>query len=317
MKITVNAIQVIKFDARLRDTWDGVVKNSKNGTFLFFRAYMDYHAARFDERSIIIVLEGKAVAVFPCNRIGDIIQSHGGLTYGGLIYGHDLHALQVLEILSKISEYYKHEGASEIHLKPVPHIFHKYPAEEDLYALHRLGARLHRRSISSAIRMDCRIKFSDSRKCTIKKSVKKNIKIQESSFIDEFHDLLSQAVAKHGARPVHSAAELKLLTGVLPEYIRLFGAFSEELKLLAGAVIYDFGIVAHTQYMASSDDGRKVGALDFLLAQLIENTFSNCQYFSFGISTEQEGLYLNEGLIFQKEGFGARGVVQDVYQWVL
>ena len=36
--------------------------------------------------------------------------------------------------------------------------------------------------------------------------------------------------------------------------------------------------------------------------------------FDFGISTEQGGRYLNEGLIFQKEGFGARTVVYDTYE---
>jgi len=84
--------------------------------------------------------------------------------------------------------------------------------------------------------------------------------------------------------------------------------------LLAGALVYDFGHVAHTQYLASSDEGREFGALDFLLANLLDTVYANRRYFSFGISTEQEGRYLNEGLIFQKEGFGGRAVVHDFYE---
>ena len=34
----------------------------------------------------------------------------------------------------------------------------------------------------------------------------------------------------------------------------------------------------------------------------------------FGISTEDNGRILNDGLIFEKEGFGARSVCYDTYE---
>lgn len=37
-------------------------------------------------------------------------------------------------------------------------------------------------------------------------------------------------------------------------------------------------------------------------------------YLDFGISNENDGRYLNLGLIEQKEGFGARTVVHDFYR---
>ena len=40
--------------------------------------------------------------------------------------------------------------------------------------------------------------------------------------------------------------------------------------------------------------------------QLIEDVFSAKRWFDFGISTEDDGRILNQGLIEQKEGFGAR-----------
>jgi hypothetical protein len=106
---------------------------------------------------------------------------------------------------------------------------------------------------------------------------------------------------------------MKLLHSRFPDSIRLFCTFKEE-RLLAGGLVYDFGRVAHLQYVANSDEGRKVGALDLIIGHLIENVFSSRRYFSFGNSNEQDGHYLNEGLIFQKEGFGARGVAQDFYE---
>ena len=41
-------------------------------------------------------------------------------------------------------------------------------------------------------------------------------------------------------------------------------------------------------------------------------------YFDFGRSTENpDGSGLNEPLVFQKEGFGARGLCYDIYEWDL
>lgn len=293
--------------------WDKVVRESKNGNFLHLRDYLGYHADRFDERSVLVMKRGRPVAVFPCNKINDEIISHGGLTYGGLIYGQSLHAAEILHIFSMLNEYYRTLGIKKILYKAIPHIFHGYPADEDLYALFRNGARLYRRDISSVIPLRDRMKLSDSRKSTIRKSIKHGVQIAEGDFMPAYHKLLSGVVAKFGAEPVHTLAELEILKRRFPDKIRLFGAFSEN-DLHAGAIIYDFGRTVHTQYLASSDEGKKIGALDHVLSHLIENVFNDREYFSFGISTEQAGQYLNEGLIFQKEGFGGRGVVHDFYE---
>lgn len=297
-------------------TWDQVVRASKNGNFLHLRGYMGYHAHRFDEQSVIVFKHARPVAVFPCNRVDERIVSHGGLTYAGLIYGTNLHAADVLQLMKQLAIHCREMGATKILYKAVPHLFHSYPAEEDLYALTRLGARICRRDLSSAIPLKQRIRFSDLRKRAIRKSVRQGVEIREGEFFEEYHRLVTQALSKFGLVPVHSLHDLELLKSRFPSNIRLFGAFKREL-LLAGTIIYDFGHVVHTQYLALSDDGKEIGALDFVLAQLIETVFADRQYLSFGVSTEQDGRWLNEGLIFQKEGFGARGVVHDFYEWNL
>lgn len=308
--------QLELFEDQLQQVWDEVVYSSRNGNFLHLRDYMDYHACRFNERSVIVCKDGKPIAVFPCNRVGDLVASHGGLTYSGLVYGVNLRAGDALPVFDLLIDHYRRQGCSRLLYKAVPHIFHRYPAEEDLYALHRLGARLVRRDLSTAIQLDNRIKLSDSRKNTIRKAAKRGIVVREGDFFDEFFTLLVAALANHGSHPVHTPDELKLLHTRFRNRIRLFGAFLDE-RLLAGAVIYDFGHVAHSQYLASSEEGKKVGALDFLLAQLLDSSFNQRQFFSFGISTEQQGHHLNEGLVFQKEGFGGRAIVHDFYEMQL
>ncbi len=293
--------------------WDEVVLNSKNGNFLHLRNYMDYHAHRFHEQSVMLLQNGKSIAVFPCNRVDKAIFSHGGLTYAGLIFGRDLHAVDVLDIFRLLVKHYRDLGCSVLHYKAIPHIFHRYPAEEDLYALFRIGGRLVRRDLSSAIPLQNRIKLSDSRKSTIRKAEKSGLIFCENRDLQDFHWLLESVLAKFKRTPVHNLDELKMLQSSFPNQIRLFSAMGDG-KLFAGALVYDFGHVVHTQYLASSEEGRKIGALDLVLFRLLDQVFKDRHFFSFGISTEEEGLVLNEGLTFQKEGFGARAVVQDFYE---
>lgn len=306
-------IFLTQYRDELSSIWDGVVRASRNGTFLHLRDYMGYHANRFDEQSLIAIKQGKPVAVFPCNRVEDRIVSHGGLTYAGLIYVNDVRATDTLAIFKQMADFFRGLGCKSLTYKAIPHIFHRYPAEDDLYALFRLGGRLARRDLSTVVPVSNRIKWSDSRKSTIRKAEKQGLVVCEGDFLEPFHALLTQAVRKFGTSPVHSLEELQLLKTLFPQQIRLFGAFKEN-ELLAGALIYDFGHVVHSQYLATSDEGKSRGALDLVLARLLDHEFFQRQSFSFGVSTEQQGHYLNEGLVFQKEGFGGRSVVHDFYE---
>lgn len=50
---------------------------------------------------------------------------------------------------------------------------------------------------------------------------------------------------------------------------------------------------------------------------MINHEYTNYPYFDFGQSTEQMGHLLNVSLIFQKEGFGGRGMCYDIYEYGL
>ncbi|WP_051861397.1 GNAT family acetyltransferase [Xenorhabdus bovienii] len=297
--------------------WDIVVDNSKNGSFLHKINFFTYHIDRFLDESVIIYKKNKPVAIFPCNAQNNNIISHSGLTYAGLIFIPDLHASDIIYIFQHLSEYYKDKKYSKIIYKAVPYIFSKFPAEEDLYALFRLKAKIVRRDISSVIFQENQLKLSDSRKSTIKKAIKNKLVLSPNENLEAFYNILSSVLQKFNVTPTHSLQELLLLKSRFPENIKCFTIINCENEVIAGTIIFDFGRVVHTQYMASSEKGRETGALDYLLSELIFNIYKNKKYFSFGISTENSGLVLNNGLISQKEGFGARGICHDFYEWDL
>jgi hypothetical protein len=296
--------------------WDALVERSRNGNLLHRRGYMDYHADRFVDRSLMVERNGEAVAVFPASIRENLVTSHGGLTYAGLITTQALRAESTLAVFEQIGSHYRALGVERVIYKAVPHVFHAYPAEEDLYALDRLGARLKRRDLSSVIPLREAFHFTHGRRHAIDKAGKAGIRLQVGADPAAFHELLSQALGKHDIRPVHSLQELRMLQGRFPQRIVLHEAYRDD-ALLAGVLVYDFGRVVHTQYMAASEEGRRLDALSFLLAELIVGVYADKVYFSFGISTEQEGRVLNGGLVAQKEYFGARAVVHDFYEWPL
>jgi hypothetical protein len=298
------------------ETWDALVARSRNGNLLHRRGYMDYHADRFVDRSLVVERNGEPVAVFPANIEGAQVTSHGGLTYAGLITTHALRAGSTLAVFEQIGHHYRALGVERIVYKAVPHVFHAYPAEEDLYALHRLGARLKRRDMSSVIPLQEAFQFTPGRRRAVEKARKEGIRLQTGTDPAAFHAMLTEVLRKHDVVPVHSLAELRVLQARFPQQIVLHEARRGD-ALLAGVLAYDFGTVVHTQYLAVSDEGRRLDALSLLLAELIGGTYATRRYFSFGISTSQGGRVLNDGLVTQKEYFGARAVVHDFYEWVL
>ncbi|MDE6019088.1 MAG: GNAT family N-acetyltransferase [Muribaculaceae bacterium] len=306
--------QLLRYDASMKEDWDDFIGVSKNGTFLFRRDYMDYHSDRFHDHSLVFLSKSAIVAVLPASSSGNVFSSHAGLTYGGLVMARSITAVDVIDIFRLIISYLSENRFSSFIYKAVPHIYHQIPAEEDLYALFRYNASLTARGISSAILQRDRLKFRNIRRYGIKKARKNGVYVSKTSDFSDFWDILeANLYDRHGLSPVHSLQEISLLASRFPDEIALYVAKIEE-ETLAGVVIYKTKTVAHSQYISASPKGRYLGALDFLFDHLIHDVYSDSLFFDFGISTEGDGHFLNESLLYQKEGFGGRAVCYDRYE---
>ena len=302
----------------MADEWNLFVAASKNGTFLFDRHFMDYHSDRFCDHSLLVYRDQRLYALLPANQKDDTLVSHGGLTYGGLVTDSRCSAKGVLDAFTAINEYLRQQGFRHVVYKAVPWIYHQLPAEEDLYALTSVcHARLTIRDISSAIIGDRKIRFSESRKSGIRKAHRQGLTIAESTDFATFWQILNENLTgKYGVRPVHSVAELELLHSRFPEKIRLYMAFDGETPV-GGTLLFLTPQVLHTQYISANAFGKQHGAIDLLFDHLINNTYKDYPYIDFGKSTVSDSADLNEQLIFQKEGFGARAVCYDTYEYDL
>lgn len=311
-------MEIRRYRREDKELWNSFVSKARNATFLFDRNYMDYHADRFDDNSFMFYHKGKLKAVLPANVAGDTLYSHQGLTYGGLLLDKKATVEDVLECFDSLNSWVCENGISKVVYKALPWIYQQYPSEEDLYALTwKCKAQLISRNIASTIVIDNKLKFAESRKSGIRKALSLNIEVGESNDVDGFWHVLEDNLGnRYNAKPVHTASEMKLLMSRFPNNIKLYVAKMNG-EIVGGTLIYVTPQVVHTQYISASVEGKKHGALDLLFDYIINKVYANCRYFDFGKSTEQGGAYLNEPLIFQKEGFGGRGVCYDWYQWEL
>jgi hypothetical protein len=177
-----------------------------------------------------------------------------------------------------------------------------------------MGGTVVRRDLSSLVDLSSEYKYSKGRKWIINKAIKSELHCELSQDWAGFYDILSNALSGHGTKPVHSLDELKLLHSRFPNQFQLYTAQKDNVTL-AGALVFKYGKTIHTQYLANSEAGRELGALDLLLDFLIKQSrIEGFTHLSFGISTVEEGRVVNSGLLQQKEGFGGRGVVHDWYE---
>lgn len=285
---------------------------------MFDRNYMEYHSNRFIDHSLMFYDEDdRLIALLPMNENENKLISHGGLTYGGFITNERMKQHIMNECFDELLKYGKENGYKEIKYKTIPYIFFDQPAEEDRFSLYEHKAKLEIVDASTYVNLKNPLKMPKGRKAQIVRAKREGVKIEictdMESYIN-FINLENKVLAeRHETKAVHTAEELKMLHDRFPENIGLFVAIKEE-KMIAGAVIFEYKNVIHTQYMAANEEARKIGGLDLVIATIIEKYKQEKMWLDFGISTEHGRIYLNEGLISQKEGFGGRTGVYETWK---
>lgn len=310
--------EIERYSPEKKEEWNAFVATSKNGTFLFNRNYMDYHSDRFADWSLMVYNGGRLYGLLPANHKEGVWYSHQGLTYGGLITNEHATAADTVELFATLNTYLRANGFKGVVYKAVPWIYHVLPAEEDLYAIYReCNARLAARDIASSIVMDHRPKWFRSRKYGINRCRNNGVTVEQSEDFAAFWQILDDNLMnKYHVRPVHTLEEMLLLKSRFPNNIKLYLA-RKEGRAIGGTVLYLTTQVAHAQYISANPEGKHWGAIDAIYDRILNHDCTGYKYFDFGKSTEDRGQVLNTSLIFQKEGFGGRGVCYDWYEWQL
>lgn len=314
--------QIQRYTPDAAASWDTFIEKSSNGGFILKRSFMDYHQDRFEDFSCLIWKNKRLLAVFaaamPRLRADDEqLTAHPGLTYGGLIVGDTIKYRALEELYESLFVFLKQHNFRSLLLKPTPRVFCAWFTEASLFFFYKNTIEIVNRELNAVVDLQRKLKISRRQKRNIAKARKNNVRVGVSERLDVFWPILTANLQQaHGVQPVHSLQEIEFLVRQHPENIELYLAWKDD-ECLAGVVLFKDarkGYV-HTQYIASTPEGKLVGAVDAVLMHIIEATRNTFQRLSFGISTVKG--YVNYGLLEHKEGFGARAEMVDTYRKVL
>lgn len=324
--------EILPYSPELDQRFDHFVESeSVNGTFLQTRRFLNYHpAGRFNDASFALQKSGTIVAYFPGVIKDGAFVSHAGSTFGGPIIAKPYYTgARLFEILQEADRYltanFKH-----ITFKITPPLFALESPDLLEYVLEHLGYTRHTElssqtplsknldPLENCNRNQRRLwNYAQKFIGALPESEKWEYRaIESDEDIRMFHKFLVLSKEKHNAKPVHSAEELIDLKKRIPQNLRFRGLFFKG-RYVCGMMqfIFDRTHVLHDQYISPDENFSEFHhTTPMNLFALREAAAERFLHFSWGISTENGGNFLNEDLLHYKESFGALPCVNARYE---
>ncbi|MGF1556904.1 FemAB family protein [Paucihalobacter sp.] len=293
--------------------WNQFVQNSENATFLFERDFMEYHSDRFVDASFMIFQDDELIAICPANKNSTSLYSHQGLTYGGIVFKDTFNLNDMHSVLITVFSYLKTGGYSDFVMKSMPAFYGDNQLLKFKHQLIKNKANTVRTDMVLAIDYNKPLAIHKTKLKHYQKNLSTGFEIKETNDFSDFWDaiLTPRLLEKHNAIPVHSLEEITYLKSKYPRNIKQYNLYLDE-ELLAGITLFDTGKVVKSQYGATSLNGEKTRAIEFLFLHLIyKYQEKERSFFSMGTVTEQNELGYNQGLLKQKEELGCDLYLQD------
>ena len=323
---------ILPYDSHLEARWDRfVMSESVNGTFLQTRRFLNYHPqGRFKDASFMLESSGSIVAVFPGNLTdeGEWI-SHQGSTFGGpIIAKHFYTAERVMHIMECAEEYQK-GICKKVRLRPTSSLFSLESSDLLEYVMEHRGYR-RQSELNAYCILDAGTDPLENCEKTcrsvFRKSIPHNLEYREMTDAEmpEFYKHLCISKAKHNVKPVHTLEELlDLRHNRIAEEVKFRALWMRDPNapqketFVAGMMLFDFtsAKVRHAQYIAPNEEIRDFQPSTAMYINVLrEAAKDGFNRFSWGISTEDCGEYLNLPLFKFKESLGAKASLNLIYR---
>ncbi len=292
-------------------------------TFQHSKSFIEYHADKYEDFSILISAAQEPVAYLLAARDTnnyETVISHPGAAFSGLVTSPQVKGEDYINLLRSVKSYFESKGFNTLIYKDTPQIYCEDSKGDFVYAAFRNDVAQHIVQLSSVIDLKKSRSFSSRRRRVLKKYASR-LKISNNwSNLDLYWQVLTNNLhEKYEAQPVHTLQEIQLLKGLFEDSIELFTVTSfENAELLAGILVFKSSRVWKTQYISSTPAGREIGSVDFLISQIIEIAReNNVDYVDLGTNNEKSGLVLNGNLYQYKSEFGAEGVAYEQFKFNL
>ena len=317
------SITVVKYENSLKKDWDNFVNSSDNGTIFHHREFLTYHIGReFDDHSLLFYKKNKLVCVFSGAEIKKenlVLHSHPGASYGGFVFKKCSFDL-VEEILQNFEEYLFNTKIEEIFLIQPPAIYgHRYN-ETIEYALKWNNYSTKEIYISSVIDLggDPFTRIHSRKKRYFQNNLDDDFELVWNNDFEGFYPILLENKKKHNIKPTHSLDELKKLSKLFPDKIKLLMLYKNGTPVGGTLNFVANNNVALIFYnMIDYNFSQKKPAIHLICETIKWAKNNGFKWLDFGVSQlpqHENPLTPHKSLIQFKEQFGATGFLRRAYR---
>ncbi len=305
---------------------DFILGANTTGEFINSLDYLSYHGNRFNEDSVAVLdaQSGSVKGVMLMVARGDgTAVSHSGTTFAGPVISLKDSYQTVNLTIEMMLDYYENKY-DEIYLKTLPPLYSKQESDVMKYVLLKHGYSYEMNGLSNIIMLDGikdedgLLQMYDSKK---RNQVKKSVKGQKFVFkkCDEIATEVWESMSgtleeKFGATITHTLEEISELRRRFPSSIIPYEVRTTDGEYAAFGLVYKFKNVFHTQYLDVNYKFTGEYPNLYLVHNLIQEAIAEgFRVFSFGVSTENGGQYLNESLYSYKSGYGGGSILMPIF----
>jgi hypothetical protein len=307
-------LRIDRYDPQRLAVWDDFVRSSRNGHFMLQRGYMDYHAQRFRDESLLFLRGDRLVAVLPAHRCDRTLASHAGLPFAGLVVGPRTLHRDVRAVFELLGGYMRANSLTQFACTPTPVCYHSTPFEDDIYVLNTLGARCTMKLSAGFPGMAPPCQSAQTAHELRRIARKYPCLFREIDDVAAFWTHLERFLCEcHGVRPVHTAEEMALLKSRFPTHIRMILAQAGS-EVVAGLLIYLTDRVQRAQYVFRRGDERARISVRLILHVATHPDYQRAWH-DLGTSVSPLTGQLDSGVLLNKEITGARGTIVQSWTW--
>ncbi|MEK7780285.1 MAG: GNAT family N-acetyltransferase [Verrucomicrobiota bacterium] len=313
-----DALEALEYTAALETVWEELVARARNGHFMATRRFLNYHGDRFQDRSLLFMRNGKALAAIALHQEGPEWISHRGVPFGGLLAAPELTTEQTAAIFQEIFARMRAANINGLRYSPAPSVYQTHPFEDDIFVLHSQGARLLNVKLAARARLPELLLMQERARKYVRQAVP-HVKVEHDVALGEFWDHLTGYLRhRHEAIPVHTKAEMADLIERFPDAIKLLAIRDLDGRIVAGSLVFLTEHVIRLQYsFGAADPAAPKSAILALDQAAIRKFGPGRSWIDFGTSMRPMDGLLDLQLHSQKERCGGRGMRVETWLWTV
>ncbi|MEG8946064.1 GNAT family N-acetyltransferase [Rosettibacter firmus] len=313
-------MEIIRYTEEWKEKWDKFVLESNNGTMFHLQRFLDYHTpGKFKFDHLIFLDKGNIVAVLPGSIIDGTFESPVGASYGSIVT-KDITFAKAMEIVSTLLDYGRKNGIKEFVLTAAPMIYERYPNQSLDFAMLWQGFKYKIHYISSAIKLDKDRDILERFSPTIRRNIRKTfrdfkLRVEVNERYDEFYPILLKNKARHNVKPTHSYEDLLRLKELLPDRLKLFMVYYNDIPIGGSLMFYPNQYVALCFYNMLLYEYAEYKPIQRVMYEVVkDSTERGFRYVDIGVSQDTKAenpMTPSMSLIEFKEKFDAKTIMRN------